>query len=129
MALYIPHKKCHNHYWPVKVILVIGLIIASFFVKFDGAERPVMFIGLGGACVFIIIQLACLIDFSSNWALSWERAADRDGHYGWLCLIGFTSTTLSMMFFTACYLMFKGSFKTIRKTSKKSKSSWNVLMG
>ena len=67
-----------------------------------------MYVGLGGACIFIIIQLACLMDFSSNWALSWEHAADTDGS-GWLCLIGLTSTTLSMMFFTSCYLMYKGT--------------------
>ena len=66
-----------------------------------------MIIGMVGACIFIIIQLLCLIDFSSNWALSWEAAADGKYGSGWLCLIGLTSTSLSMIFFTACYLMYK----------------------
>lgn len=43
-----------------------------------------MIVGMVGACVFIIVQLLCLIDFSSNWALSWEAAADGRCGSGWL---------------------------------------------
>ena len=121
--------KIHNGFWGFKLLFVIGLACGSFFIpgilfnmynttvceikcwteyKADNQlETIVMIIGMVGACIFIIIQLLCLIDFSSNWALSWEAAADGKYGSGWLCLIGLTSTSLSMIFFTACYLMYK----------------------
>ena len=41
--------RCHNHFWPIKIIVVIGLILGSFFIEIDAdIERPIMYIGLGG---------------------------------------------------------------------------------
>ena len=49
--------RCHNHFWPIKIIVVIGLILGSFFIEIDAdIERPIMYIGLGGTGFILKIR-------------------------------------------------------------------------
>ena len=67
------------------------MIIYGVIMRFSAdskIQNVVMLIGMVGACIFILIQLLCLIEFSSNWALSWEVESDGKCGDAWLCLIG-----------------------------------------
>ncbi|CAB3398917.1 unnamed protein product [Caenorhabditis bovis] len=70
-----------NGFWFFKYLLLIGLILGFFFMRSDGLSTPLMYIGMIGAFVFILIQLILIVDFAhglaENWVSSYEDSDSR----------------------------------------------------
>ncbi|KAG5681732.1 hypothetical protein PVAND_011141 [Polypedilum vanderplanki] len=72
-----------NGFWGLKFLIVIGIAIGAFFIQDGSFGTWMMWIGLIGGFVFIIIQLILLIDFSHNWADVWVGNYEETQSRGW----------------------------------------------
>lgn len=82
-----------NGFWGIKYLLLIGGVIGAFFIP-AGNLSWLMYFGLIGGFLFIIIQLILLIDFAHNWAERWVSNYEENESRGWYC---------ALLFFTALH--------------------------
>jgi len=82
-----------NGWWGPKFVLVIGLIVAAFFIP-DTFFHTYSIIAFVGSTFFILIQLVLLIDFAANWSESWVRNWEDSGSKIWLGLLAGTGAFL-----------------------------------
>jgi hypothetical protein len=71
--------KFQDGFWPLKLIGLVALCVASFFIpnKFFEIYGWIALVASG---FFIIIQLILLVDFAHSWAESWiQKMQDHDG--------------------------------------------------
>ncbi|CAB3988984.1 serine incorporator 5 [Paramuricea clavata] len=68
-------KECragiNNGFWGIKFIALIILCGWSFWVESDKFANTLMYFGLIGGLLFIVIQLLLLVDFAHTWNEIW----------------------------------------------------------
>ncbi|CAF1414958.1 unnamed protein product [Rotaria magnacalcarata] len=85
--------KIQNGFWAFKLLILIGFVIAAFFIPNDGFAHAFMIIGLIGGFMFILVQLLLSIDFVHSWNESWiERVESGSKKHLW-----------GLLFFTALF--------------------------
>ena len=102
----------HNGYWGVKFIAFIGLIVAAFFMPnafFLGWSH----VALIGAFLFVLIQLALLVEFAHSWSENWVGRYEETEQRRWfvgllastivLYLFAFVLTVLLFVFYTTTH--------------------------
>jgi len=76
-------------FWGIKVLLLIGMCVASFFIPNAFFEYYGWF-ALVASGVFILVQLILLVDFAHTWAENWisknEESEDGDRRWFWFML-------------------------------------------
>ncbi|CAF3778147.1 unnamed protein product [Rotaria sordida] len=82
--------KIQNGFWGFKLLILIGLTIAAFFIPNDGFAQALMVFGLIGGFMFILVQLLLSIDFVHSWNESWIERVDSDSRKHLYGLIFFT---------------------------------------
>lgn len=84
-----------NGFWGLKYVILIGLMVASFFMG-DGQTfgEVWMYFGMIGAGLFILIQLILIVDFAHGWAGAWVGEYENNGSRGWYCAL--LSATIGM---------------------------------
>jgi len=69
-----PRAYIQNGFWCIKWLVVIGLVVAFFFIP-EGANYTfgniILGFGLAGSILFILIQVVLLVDFAHTWAETW----------------------------------------------------------
>ena len=67
-----PRAGLQNGFWGIKYLIIIGSMIAAFWIPDTGSFGTVwMWFGLIGGFLFILIQLVLIIDFAHSWAEAW----------------------------------------------------------
>jgi len=105
-----PRAGIQNGFWGIKYLIVIGGMVASFWIP-DGTFGDVwMYFGLVGGFLFIFIQLVLIIDFAHNWAEAWYGNYQEDESQGWLAALlsctglmyagGIAATVLLYIYYT-----------------------------
>jgi hypothetical protein len=89
-----------NGFWAPKVLLLIGIAVAAFFIPQGTFEDVWMYFGLVGGFCFIVIQLILLIDFAYCWNENWVSRMEDQGRTWFYLLLG---ATLSLI--TVCVVM------------------------
>lgn len=65
-------RAIQNGFWGPKFLILIGLIIAAFFIPEAQTFGTVwMWFGMIGGFFFILIQLILIVDFAHSWAENW----------------------------------------------------------
>lgn len=73
-----------NGMWGMKYVLVILIVIAAFFIPADSPfGTTMMYIGMVGGFVFILIQLVLLVDFAHTWAEVWVSNYEETESRSW----------------------------------------------
>jgi serine incorporator 1/3 len=72
-----------NGFWGLKFLIVIAITIGAFFIKDGSFGSWMMWIGLIGGSIFILIQLVLIIDFAHNWAEAWVGEYEENDSRGW----------------------------------------------
>ncbi|KAL8589173.1 hypothetical protein ACOMHN_052511 [Nucella lapillus] len=87
-----PRSKFQNGFWAIKILMMIGLCVAAFFIPRGDFGKAWMVIGLMGAFLFILIQLILLIDFAHSWADNWVGQYEETGSKAYYVgLLAFTA--------------------------------------
>ncbi|KAF1751490.1 hypothetical protein GCK72_018044 [Caenorhabditis remanei] len=60
-----------NGFWFFKYLILAGLIVGFFFIRSESLATPLMYIGLLGGFMFILIQLILIVDFAHGLAEAW----------------------------------------------------------
>lgn len=66
-----PRSPIQNGFWGFKYIILIGMTIGFFYIRSEHLSEPLMWIGMIGGFLFILIQLVLIIDFAHGLAESW----------------------------------------------------------
>ncbi|EPB69539.1 TMS membrane protein/tumor differentially expressed protein [Ancylostoma ceylanicum] len=70
-----------NGFWFFKYLLLIGLTVGFFFIRSENLSTPLMWFGMIGGFLFILIQLILIVDFAhglaENWVDSYEESESR----------------------------------------------------
>uniref|UniRef100_A0A6G1SGS9 Putative serine incorporator n=1 Tax=Aceria tosichella TaxID=561515 RepID=A0A6G1SGS9_9ACAR len=96
-----------NGFWGPKYLILIAMIIGSFFIPESGSfSNTWMIFGMIGGFFFIMIQLILIVDFAHSWAESWvERLEETESRWYYCGLIFFTLLSYAISF-TAIVLLF-----------------------
>uniref|UniRef100_A0A158N8M2 Serine incorporator 1 n=4 Tax=Onchocerca TaxID=6281 RepID=A0A158N8M2_ONCVO len=110
-------SKIQNGFWFFKYVFVIAIIIGLFYVSSESISSPLMWIGLIGGFIFILLQLILIVDFAHSLAEGWmEKYEENESRTCYCGLLTFTFLTymlavvaliLMYMFYTAgnsCYM-------------------------
>jgi hypothetical protein len=110
-------SKIQNGFWFFKYLIMAAMIFGFFYIRSEHIAGPLMWIGMIGGFLFILIQLVLIIDFAHGLAESWvSQAEESDSRACIAGLISFTSScyalgilsvVLMMIFYTtggSCYL-------------------------
>lgn len=98
-----------NGFWGIKLLLIVGLSTAAFFMPNHFFSGPMGYIGLIGGFMFLIVQMILLVDFAHAWAESWVgKMEEGSSCHKWglliatlsMYLVSFTATVLLFVFYT-----------------------------
>ncbi|XP_076437864.1 serine incorporator 3-like isoform X2 [Babylonia areolata] len=101
-----PRAKFQNGFWAIKILMLIGLCVAAFFIPRGDFGKAWMVIGLMGAFLFIIIQLILLIDFAHGWADSWVGQMEETGSKKYYAALMFFTAVFYIIVLTATVLFY-----------------------
>ncbi|XP_065836621.1 probable serine incorporator isoform X2 [Oscarella lobularis] len=76
-----------NGFWLFKILFLIGLVVASFFIPPGPFGKAMTVIGMIGGFLFILIQLLVLVDFAHSWAESWVQKAEDNKAWYYMMLV------------------------------------------
>lgn len=82
-----PRSSIQNGFWGLKFLLAFGAAIGAIFIKSDSFEEAMMWIGLIGGLIFILVQCVIIIDFAYTWAGSWFSNYEENDSRGYLCAL------------------------------------------
>ncbi|VDP61470.1 unnamed protein product [Heligmosomoides polygyrus] len=60
-----------NGFWFFKYLMLAGLTVGFFFIRSENLSTPLMWFGMVGGFLFILIQLILIVDFAHGLAESW----------------------------------------------------------
>ncbi|TKR89457.1 hypothetical protein L596_013557 [Steinernema carpocapsae] len=84
-------SKIQNGFWFFKYLILIGITIGFFYIKSENLAQPLMWIGMIGGFVFILIQLILIVDFAHGLAESWIDSYEENESRG--CFFGLLAFT------------------------------------
>jgi hypothetical protein len=70
---HFPRSHLQNGFWGLKFLLLFAGVFGSFFIPHGSFGPTWMYFGLGGAFLFILVQLILIIDFAHSWAEHWQE--------------------------------------------------------
>ena len=68
-----PRSHLQNGFWGLKVLILMGGTVGSFFIPHGSFGPTWMYFGLAGAFLFILVQLVLIVDFGHSWAEHWQE--------------------------------------------------------
>ena len=66
-----PRSSIQNGFWFFKYLLMAGLVFGFFYIRSENLSIPLMWVGMIGGFLFILIQLILIVDFAHGLAEGW----------------------------------------------------------
>lgn len=83
--------KYFYRFWGLKYLLIVGGVIAAFFIREGSFGATWMYFGMLGGFLFILLQLVLIVDFAHTWANAWATNYEETESKGWYAaLLGVT---------------------------------------
>jgi hypothetical protein len=117
-----------NGFWAIKYMLVIGITIGAFFIPEGSFSTALMWIGLLGGFMFILVQLVLIVDFAHSWAENWVGKYEDTEARAWYCaLLSFTGIHYALSI-TGVVLLFINFTKSDDCALNKFFISFNLIL-
>ncbi|CAG9540935.1 unnamed protein product [Cercopithifilaria johnstoni] len=110
-------SKIQNGFWFFKYVILIGIAVGLFYVSSESISSPLMWTGLIGGFIFILLQLILIVDFAHSLAEGWmEKYEENESRTCYCGLLVFTclaytlaigAVVLMYIFYTSgnsCYM-------------------------
>ncbi|CAF1658208.1 unnamed protein product, partial [Adineta ricciae] len=94
-----------NGFWFFKIIIIVGICCAMFFIPNRGFISALMVVGSICGFVFILIQLILIVDFAHSWNENWV-AKGEDGSRKHYCGLVFFTTSLYTISIVSVILLY-----------------------
>ncbi|GMS79304.1 hypothetical protein PENTCL1PPCAC_1479 [Pristionchus entomophagus] len=99
-------SKIQNGFWFFKYVILAALTVGFFYIRSENLADPLMWIGMIGGFLFILIQLILIIDFAHTLAEGWiEKYEEEESKWCYAGLLTITFGTYALAI-TAIVLMF-----------------------
>lgn len=99
-----------NGFWFFKYLLLAGLVTGFFFIRNEHIAGPMMWIGMIGGFLFILIQLILIVDFAHGIAQSWIESYEEDDSRS--CLAGMFAFSIGCFILSIVGVVFMFSYYT-----------------
>ncbi|XP_074066231.1 serine incorporator 3 [Macrotis lagotis] len=87
-----PRAAVHNGFWFFKIVAIVGLMVAAFYIPGGPFSTVWHGIGICGAALYIFIQLILLVDFAHSLNERWVNRMEEGNAKCWYTvLLSFTS--------------------------------------
>ncbi|XP_018611525.1 serine incorporator 3 [Scleropages formosus] len=101
-----PRAAVHNGFWFFKIAAIIAITVGAFYIP-DGAFTRGWFVtAIGGASIFILIQLVLLVDFAHSWNESWVDKMEEGNSRGWYAALLLMTGLCYVLSLVAIVLLF-----------------------
>lgn len=99
--------KLQNGFWFFKYALLIGIMVGMFYIPYGTGtfDRAMMYLGMIGAFLFILIQLILIVDFAHGWADKWISNYQETGSRGWFTAL-LSVTLVFYIISISCVVLF-----------------------
>ncbi|CAD6196093.1 unnamed protein product [Caenorhabditis auriculariae] len=102
-------SSIQNGYWFFKYFLLSVFIVGFFFIRSESLATPLMWFGMLGGFLFILIQLILIVDFAHGVAESWVESyeeSDSKWCYGGILLVTFGGFFLALIAIVVMFVLY-----------------------
>ncbi|KAG8519718.1 Serine incorporator 3 [Galemys pyrenaicus] len=123
-----PRAAIHNGFWFFKIAAIVAIMVGSFYIPGGHFTTAWFVIGMGGAFIFILIQLVLLVDLAHSWNESWVNRMEEGNPRCWYAVLLSVTSLFYILSIISVVLLYTFFTKSDGCTENKFFISINLIL-